>query len=96
MTPLPPIDRLALPADVRTAAPETQERYQAALGFERQLVAQLAKQLSATAGSSMEGSPYSQLLPDALADSIVAAGGLGMARGIAESAAASDAEGPAA
>lgn len=84
MTPLPAIDRLALPADVRTASPAVQERYQAALGFERQLVAQLAKQLSATAGDSLSGSPYAQLLPDALADSIVAAGGLGLARTIAD------------
>ena len=84
MTPLPPIDRLALPADVRSASPEVRQGYQAALGFERQLVAQLAKQLSSTAGESMQDGPYAQLLPDALADSIAAAGGLGLARGIAD------------
>ena len=84
MTALPAIDRLALPADVRAAGPRARERYEAALGFERQLVAQLAEQLSSTAGGSLEQSPYAQLLPDALADSIVAAGGLGLARPIAD------------
>lgn len=83
MTQLPPIDRLALPADVRTAPSDVRDRYVAGLGFERQLVAQLAKQLGQTAGESMSSGPYAQLLPDALADSIVAAGGLGLARSFA-------------
>ncbi|HEU4658582.1 MAG TPA: hypothetical protein VFR97_13725 [Capillimicrobium sp.] len=84
MTPLPPIDRLALPADIRTSGRDVQERYEAGLGFERQLVAQLAKQLSATAGETLTSGPYAQLLPDALADSIAAAGGLGLARTLAD------------
>jgi hypothetical protein len=80
---LPPIDRLALPADIRTAPSDVRARYQAGLGFERQLVAQLAEQLSATAGESMTSGPYARLLPEALADAVVAAGGLGLARGLA-------------
>jgi hypothetical protein len=84
VTQLPPIDRLALPADVRSGSAETRERYEAGLGFERQLVAELAKQLSSTAGESMSGSPYAQLLPDALADAVIAGGGLGLARGLAD------------
>ena len=81
---LPAIDRVALPADVRNASPEAQQRYRAAVGFERQLVAQLAKQLSETAGETISGGPYAQLLPDALAAAIAAAGGLGLARTIAD------------
>lgn len=83
MTVLPPIDQASLPADVRDGSSDARARYQAALGFERQLVAQLAKQLTKTAGDSLGSGPYAQLLPDALADSIVAAGGLGLARQLA-------------
>ena len=85
MSTLPPIDRVALPADVRNASREVQQSYQAALGFERQLVAQLAEQLTKTAGETMQSGPYAQMLPDAVADSIVASGGLGLARGLADS-----------
>jgi hypothetical protein len=80
---LPPIDDAALPAAVRTGSPQARERYQAGLAFERQLVAQLAKQLTATAGESAGSGPYAQLLPDALADAITAAGGLGLAGDLA-------------
>jgi hypothetical protein len=73
----------ALPADVRAAKPQDRARYAAALSFERQLTAQLAKQLTATAGESLGSGPYAKLLPDALADSVTAAGGLGLARGLA-------------
>ncbi|MEZ5120066.1 MAG: hypothetical protein R2736_00555 [Solirubrobacterales bacterium] len=72
-----------LPADVRAAGSEARARYAAALSFERQLTAQLAKQLTATAGDALGSGPYAQLLPEALADSITAAGGLGLARGLA-------------
>jgi len=82
---LPPVDQAALPADVRAAGPEARERYQAALAFERQLTHELAKQLTRTAerasGEEEGGSnPYEHLLPDALADAVTAAGGLGLAR----------------
>lgn len=72
-----------LPADVRAAGSEACARYAAALSFEHQLTAQLAKQLTATAGDALGGGPYAQLLPEALADSVTAAGGLGLARGLA-------------
>jgi hypothetical protein len=77
---LPPIDRSLLPADIRSGGPQVQQRYQAGLQFEQQLTAELAKQLSDTAGDAMTSSPYAQLLPDALAQSITQAGGLGIAR----------------
>jgi Rod binding domain-containing protein len=86
MSTLPPIDQSALPADIRSGSPEKRRSYEAALGFERMLVAQLAKQLTATTkpgeddGSSAATSTYRSMLPDALADGITSAGGLGLAR----------------
>jgi Rod binding domain-containing protein len=80
MSTLPPIDRATLPADIRSASTQVQQQYQAGLLFEKQLTTELAKQLTSTAGSSLTDSPYASLLPDALADSITQAGGLGIAR----------------
>jgi Rod binding domain-containing protein len=77
---LPPIDQSLLPQDVRQAPKQVQQQYQAALSFEQQLIGEMTKQLSDTAGSDMQDSPYAQLLPDALTQSITAAGGLGLAR----------------
>jgi len=84
---LPPIDRSLLPADVRDASPAKRRTYEAALGFERMLVAQLAKSLSDTTGGENEESSaatqtYRSMLPDALADGIIAGGGLGLAKDI--------------
>ena len=80
MISLPAIDESLLPADVRNAPSQVRQQYRAALSFESQLVSELAKQLSATAGSAMEDGPYAQLLPDVLADAVTQAGGLGLAR----------------
>lgn len=86
-----PIDTAALPAEVRAAPPRDQELYQSALAFERLLVGQLAKAMTATAGlggadegdgedgGDAGGGAYAQMLPDALADGAAAAGGLGLA-----------------
>jgi Rod binding domain-containing protein len=84
---LPPIDRSLLPADVRDASPAQRRTYQAALGFERMLVSQLAKSLSDTTGGEDEQASaatqtYRSMLPDALADGIIAGGGLGLAKDI--------------
>jgi Rod binding domain-containing protein len=88
MSTLPPIDSSVLPADVRNGTPAQRKNYEAALGFERMLVAQLAKSLTDTTksgddsddGSSAATNTYRSLLPDALADGITSAGGLGLAR----------------
>lgn len=82
-----PLDSTALPADVRAGTKADRDRYVAALGFERQLVTQLAKQPADTAKADDAGSPaatqtYRQMLPDALADAVTQSGGLGLARGI--------------
>ena len=47
-----------LPADVRTASSTVRQQYQAALSFEQQLVSELTKQLSPTAGDAMQDGPY--------------------------------------
>ena len=81
---LPPIDRALLPADVRDATPERRQRYDAALSFERQLVGELTKALAATAApaddtSSAATKTYRDMLPGAMADAVMAEGGLGLA-----------------
>ena len=80
---LPPVDRAALPADVRAAGPERQREYRAALGFERALLTQLTRQLAQSAegqGGGAGPAAYRQMLPETLADALVAQGGLGLAR----------------
>jgi Rod binding domain-containing protein len=82
---LPPVDRSQLPADIRSASPARQDAYTAALGFERLLVQQLTESLAATSRDALGGdSPYASLLPDAMADGVMASGGLGLARQIAD------------
>ncbi len=82
---LPPIDASLLPADIRTAAPARKQAYEAGLGFERLLVQQLTQSLADSARDAMGGdSPYASLLPDALADGVMAGGGLGLARQLAD------------
>jgi Rod binding domain-containing protein len=79
MSSLPPIDRITLPADIRAASAQVQQQYAAGLMFEQQLTKELTKQMTDDS-SSLSDSPYASLLPDALADSITQAGGLGIAR----------------
>jgi Rod binding domain-containing protein len=69
----------SIPAEV-----EDKKAYRAALGFERELLAQLSRQLTETVkGDEESGSAatqaYKDMLPEALADSMVAAGGTGIA-----------------
>jgi Rod binding domain-containing protein len=97
-TALPPIDNSLLPADVRTGTKTEQDNYKTGLAFERQLVEQLTQIMSDTTkaqdqgnaddsgddGSSAATDSYKQMLPGAMADSIMNAGGLGLARTIAD------------
>jgi len=96
MSTLPPIDNSVLPADVRSASKDDQDRYKSALQFERQLVEQLTQTMADTtkaqggsddddsgSGSAAEDS-YKQMLPGVMADSIMSSGGLGLARSIAQ------------
>ena len=88
MSTLPPIDSSVLPAAVRNGSDADKKNYQAALGFERMLVQQLTKSLADTTNtgaddeSSAATSTYRAMLPDALADGITSAGGLGLAEQI--------------
>lgn len=83
---LPPLAPGAMPADLRSAPKATQDAYRAGLGFEKMLVQQLAKGLEkATQADGEEGgdgasSLHAQAIPSALADGVMAAGGLGLAR----------------
>ena len=84
MSGLSNITSAALPPELRDAPKAQQDRYRAALGFEQVLVQQLTKALVETAGGEGEGSAatktYRSMLPEALADGMTAAGGLGLAR----------------
>jgi Rod binding domain-containing protein len=85
MTMLPPVDNALLPADVRTGTPERRQQYDMARSFERQLVGELTKALAATAApaddatTSAATKTYRDMLPGALADAVMAEGGLGLA-----------------
>jgi Rod binding domain-containing protein len=93
MSALPPIDNSLLPADVRAGSKTDQDNYKSGLAFERQLVEQLTQTLADTTkaqggdddGSSAATDNYKQMLPGVMADSIMSAGGLGLARTIAQS-----------
>jgi hypothetical protein len=75
---LGPLAPGVLPVELRTASPERKQEYAAALGFERQLVAELAKGL--TRSLERGAGPRGHLVSGALADAVVQAGGLGIAR----------------
>jgi Rod binding domain-containing protein len=83
---LPPIDNAFLPADVRNGTKERRQQYDAALSFERQLVGELTKALAATAAPADDASTtaatrtYRDMLPGAMADAVMAEGGLGLAQ----------------
>jgi Rod binding domain-containing protein len=87
-----PIGPTALPPEVQKGTPDQQKAYRAALSFEHMLLGQLLQSLGtdalgggdSTSGddSSGDGAPaaYKELLPNALADSLTASGGIGIAK----------------
>jgi len=94
---LPVIPDTALPADVRNGSDTDKQTYQAALGFERQLLTQLTQAMvdstqqdqdssddsdSTDDGSDAVTQAYNQMLPDQLADSLISGGGTGMAENL--------------
>jgi Rod binding domain-containing protein len=97
---LPVVAETSLPADVRGGSEKDRQTYQAALGFERELLGQLTQAMVGTTGSSDDPSSddgssdftdstdpssdpaiqaYNQMLPDQLADALIAGGGTGLA-----------------
>ena len=87
---LPALNPALMPTEVRQGTRDDQQAYRAALGFERMLVLQLARSLSDTAegdgagedsgeaGLSSVSHAYRDMLPDAMADGVLAGGGLGL------------------
>jgi Rod binding domain-containing protein len=93
MTGLPPIDSSLIPADVRAGGKDDVKLYETALSFEQMLTQQLSQSITSTlSDSSSDGSDddgsssdaatnmYDQMLPDAFANGITSAGGLGLAQ----------------
>jgi hypothetical protein len=76
---LPPLAPGAIPAAIRRDGPEAVAGFRAGLGFERMLVAELLGEALPEQGSD----PRAALLPETLADAIVAGGGLGLAAELA-------------
>jgi Rod binding domain-containing protein len=84
------VPETALPASVRNGTDEQKQTYKGALGFERVLLGQLMQSMSATTqgtGDDDESSDaatnmYKQMLPDQLADSLIAGGGTGLAENL--------------
>ena len=89
---LPVVPDTALPADVRNGSTTDKQTYQAALGFERELLTQLSQAMVDTTQNSDDSSDdgstdavtqaYNQMLPDQLADSLIAGGGTGLAENL--------------
>jgi Rod binding domain-containing protein len=78
---LPTVDRSALPADIRRAPRADQDAFRAALGFEQALVSQMLRSVEALASSAEDAGPaYKDMVPTALAESLAARGGVGLAR----------------
>ncbi|MBB4661023.1 hypothetical protein [Conexibacter arvalis] len=83
---LAPIDAALLPADIRQGSQTRRDAYVASLGFEQMLVQQLTESLTSSARSAVGGdSPYASMMPTAMADGIMEAGGLGLARQLTDS-----------
>ena len=76
---LPIVSNAALPADVRSAGPQAQKNYQAALSFEKVLVGELVKEM-VPKDSELSDSPYASNMQDTLSTALVGGQGLGLAR----------------
>lgn len=84
---IPPLELPAgttLPPELRSASAGEQQEYRSALAFERVLLGQLTKAMLSTTGGAEEGASaatetYKSMLPDTMADALVANGGIGLA-----------------
>lgn len=98
---IPPVDLpagVSLPPEVRAAGADAQQEYRSALSFERVLLGQLTKAMQATvpaddedgddSGASQTSAAtqtYKNMLPDQMADALVANGGIGLASDLVRS-----------
>ena len=80
---------ISLPPEIRAAGTGAQQEYRSALAFERVLLGQLAKAMQATVAQDGDGSAatqtYKDMLPDTMADALVAGGGIGLASDLVRS-----------
>lgn len=74
---------ISLPPEIRAAGAGAQQEYRSALAFERVLLGQLTKAMQTTVSQDDEGSAatqtYKDMLPDTMADALLAGGGIGLA-----------------
>ena len=73
-----------MPREIREAGDGVQQEYRSALAFERVLLGQLTKAMQASISADDEGrsaatEAYKNMLPDTMADALVASGGIGLA-----------------
>lgn len=80
---LPPAAAAEIPASIRREGPKATDAYAEGLAFEQVLTNELASKLSDTISGS-EQSGYASLIPQALTESLMAGGGTGVAREIAQ------------
>jgi Rod binding domain-containing protein len=78
MDALPAISDAALPRDVRAGSAADKQAYKAALGFEKVLLGELVKEMTAATPSLTEG-PRGDAVTDAMTDALATAGGIGLA-----------------
>lgn len=72
------ISDAALPSAVRAGSEADKQAYKAALGFEKVLLGELVKEMTAATPSLTEG-PRGDAVADAMTDAFASAGGIGLA-----------------
>ena len=75
---VPVISDAALPSAVRAGSDADKQAYKAALGFEKVLLGELVKEMTAATPSLTEG-PRGDAVADAMTDAFASAGGIGLA-----------------
>lgn len=80
MDPLASIPATALPPEVREGRSEDKKAYRAALGFEQVLLTELLREVEGLAAPEGTPAAYGDLVPQTVADALVAGGGIGLAR----------------
>jgi Rod binding domain-containing protein len=75
---LPAVSDAALPRDVRGGSDADKKAYKAALGFEKVLLGQLVKEMTAATPSLTEGA-RGDAVTEAMTDALANAGGIGLA-----------------
>jgi Rod binding domain-containing protein len=78
LSPLPAVSDAALPRDVRAGSDADQKAYKAALGFEKLLLGQLVKEMTAATPSLTDGA-RGDAVTEAMTDALANAGGIGLA-----------------